>query len=183
MTTTVVMVHGIRTSATMWRAQVEHLAARGVIGVAVDLPGHGTRMAETFTLEGALQTIDTAVRDAASGGQVLLDRGFYNVSGLAWSGRGAITRVDVTLDGGKSWREARLVPNANPLSLHRFYLDHEWDGSEMLIQSRCIDATGYVQPTKDALREIRGLRSVYHNNGIQTWHVAADGRVENVEIS
>ena len=72
MTTTVVMVHGIRTSATMWRAQVEHLAARGVIGVAVDLPGHGTRMAETFTLEGALQTIDTAVRDAASGGQVLL---------------------------------------------------------------------------------------------------------------
>ena len=63
MTTTVVMVHGIRTSATMWRAQVEHLAARGVIGVAVDLPGHGTRMAETFTLEGALQTIDAAVRD------------------------------------------------------------------------------------------------------------------------
>lgn len=87
------------------------------------------------------------------------------ITGLAWSGRGAITRVDVTLDGGKSWREARLVPNADPLSLHRFYLDHEWDGSEMLIQSRCIDATGYVQPTKDALREIRGLRSVYHNNG------------------
>lgn len=110
-------------------------------------------------------------------------RGPLVITGLAWSGRGAITRVDVTLDGGKSWREARLVPNANPLSLHRFYLDHEWDGSEMLIQSRCIDATGYVQPTKDALREIRGLRSVYHNNGIQTWHVAADGKVENVEIS
>ena len=68
----VVLVHGIRTSATMWRAQLEYLAARGVAAVAVDLPGHGTRMAEEFTLEGALATIDAAVRDAASRGPVLL---------------------------------------------------------------------------------------------------------------
>ena len=68
----VVLVHGIRTSATMWRAQVEYLVARGVAAVAVDLPGHGTRMAEEFTLEGALATIDAAVRDAASRGPVLL---------------------------------------------------------------------------------------------------------------
>lgn len=105
------------------------------------------------------------------------------ITGLAWSGRGAIKRVDVTVDGGKTWREARLVPNTNPLSLHRFYLDHEWDGSEMLVQSRCIDETGYVQPTKDALREIRGLNSIYHNNAIQTWLVKANGEAENVEIS
>jgi pimeloyl-ACP methyl ester carboxylesterase len=68
----VVLVHGIRTSATMWRAQLEYLAARGVAAVAVDLPGHGTRMAEEFTLEGALATIDAAVRDAATRGPVLL---------------------------------------------------------------------------------------------------------------
>ncbi|WP_314502147.1 alpha/beta hydrolase [uncultured Microbacterium sp.] len=68
----VVLVHGIRTSATMWRAQVEYLVARGVAAVAVDLPGHGTRMAEEFTLEGALATIDAAVRDAATRGPVLL---------------------------------------------------------------------------------------------------------------
>jgi pimeloyl-ACP methyl ester carboxylesterase len=68
----VVLVHGIRTSATMWRAQLEYLVARGVAAVAVDLPGHGTRMAEEFTLEGALATIDAAVRDAASRGPVLL---------------------------------------------------------------------------------------------------------------
>lgn len=68
----VVFVHGIRTSATMWRAQVEHLAERGYECVAVDLPGHGTRMDELFTLDEAFATIDSAVRDAASRGPVLL---------------------------------------------------------------------------------------------------------------
>jgi len=68
----VVLVHGIRTSATMWRAQVEYLGARGTPVVAVDLPGHGSRMAETFTLDGAFATIDQAVRDAATRGPVLL---------------------------------------------------------------------------------------------------------------
>lgn len=68
----VVLVHGIRTSATMWRAQLDHLADRGVPAVAVDLPGHGTRMAEEFTLEGAFATIEHAVGDAATRGPVLL---------------------------------------------------------------------------------------------------------------
>ncbi|CAL4859619.1 alpha/beta hydrolase [Microbacterium sp. MM2322] len=72
MTAQVVFVHGIRTSASMWRAQVEHLSAAGIGANAVDLPGHGTRMSETFTLDGAFETIDTAVRDAATRGPVLL---------------------------------------------------------------------------------------------------------------
>jgi pimeloyl-ACP methyl ester carboxylesterase len=72
MTVQVVLVHGIRTSASMWRAQLETLAARGVPAVAVDLPGHGTRMAEPFTLRGAFATIDRAVRSAAERGPVLL---------------------------------------------------------------------------------------------------------------
>lgn len=72
MTTQVVMVHGIRTSATMWRSQVTHLEARGVHAAALDLPGHGTRMSEVFTLDGALATIDRAVREAAERGPVLL---------------------------------------------------------------------------------------------------------------
>ncbi|MFE6733379.1 alpha/beta fold hydrolase [Microbacterium sp. NPDC057650] len=72
MTPQVVLVHGIRTSATMWRAQLEYLEERGIPAVAVDLPGHGTRMDEDFTLHEALSTIDRAVRDAASRGPVLL---------------------------------------------------------------------------------------------------------------
>lgn len=72
MTVQVVLVHGIRTSATMWRAQVAHLERRGVPVQALDLPGHGRRMSETFTLDGAFQTIDAAVRGAAERGPVLL---------------------------------------------------------------------------------------------------------------
>ena len=68
----VVIVHGIRTSATMWRSQVQYLQERGIGAVAVDLPGHGTRMTEPFTLDGAFATIDVAVRDAAARGPVLL---------------------------------------------------------------------------------------------------------------
>ncbi len=68
----VVLVHGIRTSATMWRAQVAAMQERGNPVNAVDLPGHGTRMAEEFTLESAFATIDGAVRDAATRGPVLL---------------------------------------------------------------------------------------------------------------
>jgi len=105
------------------------------------------------------------------------------ITGLAWSGRGTIDRVDVTIDGGRNWRTARLDGPSLDKSLHRFYLDIDWDGSELLLQSRAIDSTGYVQPTKDALRQVRGTNSIYHNNGIQTWHVATDGKVENVEIS
>lgn len=68
----VVLVHGIRTSATMWRAQVAHLRQRGTPVTAVDLPGHGTRRDEAFTLDGAFVTIDDAVQDAATRGPVLL---------------------------------------------------------------------------------------------------------------
>ncbi|WP_345750320.1 alpha/beta fold hydrolase [Microbacterium rhizophilus] len=72
MSVQVVLVHGIRTSASMWRAQVAHLQERGIAATAVDLPGHGTRLEETFTLDGAFETIDAAVRDAARRGPVLL---------------------------------------------------------------------------------------------------------------
>lgn len=72
MSVAVVFVHGIRTSASMWRPQLEYLAPRGITATAVDLPGHGTRMAEDFTIEGAFATIDRAVTDAAARGPVLL---------------------------------------------------------------------------------------------------------------
>jgi len=68
-------------------------------------------------------------------------------------------------------------------ALTRFYFDMEWDGSPMLMQSRAMDDTGYVQPTKEALREMRGENSVYHNNCIQTWFVNEEGIAENVEVS
>ena len=105
------------------------------------------------------------------------------ITGLAWSGRGAITRVDVSKDGGKTWETARLAKPGETRALTRFYLDTEWDGGEMLLQSRAMDDTGYVQPTKAQLREVRGENSIYHNNCIQTWWVRETGEAENVEVS
>ncbi len=105
------------------------------------------------------------------------------LTGIAWSGRGTIPRVDVTIDGGKNWHEGRMSGPSLNKSMHRFYFEFDWDGSPLLIQSRAHDSTGYVQPTKDELREIRGENSIYHNNGIQTWYINEKGEAENVEIS
>jgi len=105
------------------------------------------------------------------------------ITGLAWSGRGAITRVDVSKDGGKTWTQARLAKPGEKMALTRFYLDTDWDGEEMLLQARAMDETGYVQPTKEALREVRGENSIYHNNCIQTWWIKPTGEAENVEVS
>lgn len=105
------------------------------------------------------------------------------LTGVAWSGRGTIPRVDVTLDGGANWHEARMSGPSFEKSMHRFYYEFDWDGSPLLLQSRAHDSTGYVQPTKNQLREIRGESSIYHNNGIQTWYVNEQGEAENVEVS
>ena len=118
-----------------------------------------------------------------SGGQVLLDQGFYNVTGLAWSGRGKVRRVDVSTDGGRNWRTARLETPVLDKCLTRFNLGWVWDGKPALLQSRAIDHTGYVQPTYKQLRAVRGSRSIYHNNAVQTWWVQESGEVRNVQLS
>lgn len=112
----------------------------------------------------------------------MLDRGYFNVTGLAWSGRGRIKRVDVSTDGGKTWRAARLESPVLPKCLTRFNFDWQWDGSPALLQSRAMDETGFVQPRYRQLREVRGTKSIYHNNAIQTWQVATNGEVTNVHV-
>jgi sulfane dehydrogenase subunit SoxC len=66
--------------------------------------------------------------------------------------------------------------------LTRFDIDWVWDGKPAIIQSRAMDETGYVQPTKPQLRAVRGTRSIYHNNAIQTWRVDSAGDVSNVQL-
>ncbi len=117
-----------------------------------------------------------------SGGQELLEHGYYNVSGLAWSGRGRIKRVDVSFDGGRNWRSARLESPALPKALTRFNIDWTWNGSPAVLQSRALDDTGYVQPRIAELRAVRGTRSIYHNNAIHSWRIAAGGEVSNVQV-
>jgi sulfane dehydrogenase subunit SoxC len=118
-----------------------------------------------------------------SGGQVLLDQGFYNITGLAWSGKGKIKKVDVSVDGGRNWRTARLQGPVMSKALTRFNIDWVWDGKPAIIQSRAVDETGFVQPTYQQLRAVRGTRSIYHNNAIQSWLVQENGEVKNVQVS
>jgi len=124
-----------------------------------------------------------SVITAPSGGQVMLDRGFYAITGLAWSGRGKLRRVDVSVDGGRNWKTATLQGPVMDKCLTRFSLPWVWDGKPALLQSRAIDDTGYVQPTYRQLRAVRGTRSIYHNNAIQTWLVQESGEVKNVQLS
>ena len=106
--------------------------------------------------------------------------GFYEISGLAWSGNGKIKRVDVSADGGKSWAQAALSEPIATKALTRFRLPWAWDGGEVILQSRATDETGEVQPTRDSLIEAKGVKNAYHYNGITSWEVRASGLVKNV---
>lgn len=117
-----------------------------------------------------------------SGSQTLGGPGFYEISGIAWSGQGAISRVEVSLDGGATWSEARLQPPVLSKAHTRFTFPWRWDGSETVLAARCTDETGYVQPTREQLVAARGLQSVYHYNGIQGWKVQASGMVVDAAL-
>jgi len=115
-----------------------------------------------------------------SGGQKLTGPATYQITGLAWSGRGRIERVEISTDGGAKWTNAKLQEPRLPIAFTRFDLPWYWDGKETVLLSRCTDETGYVQPAKEALVEVRGVNSQYHNNAIKAWKIAADGGVTNV---
>ncbi|MGH8178712.1 MAG: sulfite dehydrogenase, partial [Steroidobacter sp.] len=114
-----------------------------------------------------------------SGGHALTARGFHEISGLAWSGRGRIAAVDVSTDGGRNWLRARLDEPVLPKALTRFRAPWRWEGAPALLQSRALDETGYVQPTRDQLIAVRGTNSEDHFNAIHTWRVAESGEVTN----
>jgi sulfane dehydrogenase subunit SoxC len=131
--------------------------------------------ARIFTFEMDAKSVITA----PSPGLTLPSRGTCEITGLAWSGRGAITGVDITVDGGQSWTPAELQSPVLPIAHTRFRWSWNWDGQEALIASRAVDQTGYVQPAIPDLVNARGLNSGYHQNGIQPWRVSATGAVSN----
>jgi sulfane dehydrogenase subunit SoxC len=139
-----------------------------------DLMPDGTARQFTFIMEAK------SVITHPSGGQTVPGPGFVEISGLAWSGRGRIDRVEVSTDGGQSWTAATLQEPVRPIAWTRFRLPWMWDGSPTQVQSRAIDETGYVQPTIAQLVEARGVNSFFHNNAIKTWAIAATGEVSNV---
>lgn len=142
----------------------------------VDLLPDGTHRQYT-----SIQEVKSVVT-SPSGGQVLLQKGFHTITGLAWSGRGKIRRVDVSTDGGRNWAPVRLQGPVLAKCLTRFNTDFVWDGKPVIFQSRAVDETGQIQPTYAELRRVRASRSIYHNNAIQSWLLEENGEVKNVQI-
>ena len=139
-----------------------------------DLTPDGKARQFTFVMEAK------SVITRPAGGQVLDGTGFYGITGLAWSGRGRIVRVEVSTDGASSWRDATLEGPVLSKAVTRFQLPWDWDGRVTSLQSRCTDETGYRQPTREALIAIRGLNATDHYNGIKTWFLHANGCVHDV---
>lgn len=129
-----------------------------------------------------------------SGGQTLPGSGFYEIHGLAWSGAGAVRRVDVSTDNGRTWKAARLQQPVLPKAFTRFCLNWNWDGRESVLLSRCVDDLGQVQPTlTEYARAVLGPSARAYPpgypevkggqlsmcNAIQPWRVQRDGSVYN----
>jgi sulfane dehydrogenase subunit SoxC len=131
--------------------------------------------ARQFTFEMEAKSVITS----PSGGERLRGPGVYEITGLAWSGRGRVTRVDVTTDGGATWTAAELQQPVLPCAHTRFRHSWRWSGADALLASRCTDETGAVQPTQPDHTAARGANSGYHNTGIQMWKVSAAGAVSN----
>ena len=113
-------------------------------------------------------------------GKQQIQPGFHEIRGLAWSGPVRATKAEVSTDGGRSWQIAQLQEPILPKCHTRFRCPWRWNGQEAILQSRCTDETGYVQPTHEDLVKVRGTNSTYHYNGIQSWKVERDGRVRNI---
>jgi sulfane dehydrogenase subunit SoxC len=141
-----------------------------------DLMPDGSARQFTFVMD--VKSVITS----PSAGQMLTEPGFIEISGLAWSGHGRVARVDVSVDGGRTWQEATLEEPVQSRALTRFRFPWAWDGAATVLQSRALDEAGRLQPTRAQLIASNGTKSSYHYNGIQSWQVAANGEISNVHI-
>jgi sulfane dehydrogenase subunit SoxC len=114
-----------------------------------------------------------------AGGQKLKSRGFHTIVGFAWTGSGAVRRVEVSTDGGRTWNDAQLQEPVLPLALARFQFPWTWNGGEAVLQSRCTDEAGQVQPTSAEHTKFWAPMGAPHGNMIQPWRITNDGQVLN----
>jgi len=166
--------------------QVKWLHRLNVTGAPVDARDETAHYTELMPNGKArqymlLQAVKSVIAKP-SFGMTMKGPGFYEVSGLAWSGAGRISKVEVSADGGKTWAVAALNEPVLPKALTRFRLAWQWDGRPSVLLSRATDETGDVQPTRSAWVAQYAPGQFYHFNGIQSWSVEADGTVKNVYI-
>ena len=134
------------------------------------------RLSRQFTLPMGTKSLITS-----PSGQMSLNRqGLYQITGIAWSGRGSIRRVEVSADGGQTWADALLDDQHAHKALARFRIPWQWTGGSAILQSRATDSQGNIQPTRTGLINEVGLLGRYHFHGIQSWGVNSAGEVRNV---
>jgi sulfane dehydrogenase subunit SoxC len=133
-------------------------------------------LSRQFTFVMGVKSVITAPAIGAG----LSGPGFYEISGLAWSGDGVVTSVEVSADGGQSWAEAALQGPALPHCAIRFRLPWRWEGGPALLQSRATDDKGNTQPTRSEWAKHYAPGNIYHYNAVQSWRVLADGEIRNV---
>jgi len=122
-----------------------------------------------------------------SGGHKLSGRGTYQISGLAWSGGGAVRKVEISTDAGNTWKDAEIRSQVYKMAHTRFGMNWKWDGQPCVLMSRCIDELGQVQPTRAQVAKVFNVPAdYYHDHGVQgsdntivPWKIAADGSVSN----
>jgi len=123
-----------------------------------------------------------SVITSPSGGQRLPGPGYYTITGLAWSGSGTVRRVEISTDGGRSWNDATIEEPARRIAWTRFTTPWTWNGREAVLQSRCTDDKGQVQPTGTEYRKFWAPSGSPHGNAIQPWKVTSEGVVLNAYV-
>lgn len=152
----------------------EPVMARNETSMYTELQPSGKARQHTFIMDAK------SLITYPSPGHKLRGPGLYQISGLAWSGRGKIRKVEVSADGGKTWAEAQLQEPVLSKCFTRFRLPWRWDGSPLVLKSRATDETGYAQPERATLVAERGRNGYFHYNAIVAWAVAADGSLSHV---
>ena len=113
----------------------------------------------------------------------LKDGDLVEIEGLAWSGQGTISAVDLSFDGGKNYKEAKLKGLVLPKCWTRWSYMHTYKkGEKLILTSRAMDDAGYIQPTVDEEVGVMGVESVYHRNAVESWEVTETGEVNHVQI-
>ena len=176
---------GVRNVKWLSRIQVGDTPFMTHIEIGTNASLRKDGKARWFNLEMGPKSVITR----PSGGQRLLDKGFHEITGLAWSGGGAIRKVEVSTDGGRTWNDAQLQEPVLRIAHTRFRFPWKWNGDEAVLQSRCTDERGIVQPSLVEFANIWGVKpdyfrtttnSVIHFNPIQPWKVTREGSVKNV---
>jgi sulfane dehydrogenase subunit SoxC len=153
------------------------LFARDEVSKYTDLLANGKARQATLVMD--IKSVITF----PTTGDTLSEKGFYEIRGLAWAGRGKVKKVDVSVDGGRNWKTATLSTDPLSKAFVEFTFPWNWDGSEVQILSRAVDEEDLVQPYFKQISDARGFNSESHNNAIQAWSVNAKGEVHNVRVS